>query len=69
MEFASELAGLGADYRVELEVIEVDEHTQTTLITLHGEDLDLERIEAAIKGLGGSVHSIDKVVVSGTASD
>ena len=65
VDFARRLAALGADHWVELEVVEVDEHTQTTLITVHGDDLELARIEEAVKALGGSVHSIDRVVVDG----
>lgn len=69
VEFASRLAELGSDYRVELEVLEVDEHTQTTLVTIEGDDLDLARIEAAVTALGGSLHSIDRVIVFGAAAD
>ena len=69
VEFCRHIAALGTDYRVELEVLEVDEHTQTTLLTVRGDDLETARIEEAIRELGGSVHSIDRVVVSGADSD
>ncbi len=69
VEFARQLAGLGDDYKVEIEVIEVDEHTQTTLITVRGEDLACKRIEDKVKALGGSVHSIDRVIVTGNGDD
>lgn len=69
VEFAGQLAALGDDYQVELEVVEVDEHTQTTLITVRGEDLALTRIEDKVKALGGSVHSIDRVIVTGNGDD
>jgi hypothetical protein len=65
VEFCSHLAAIGADYRVELEVVEVDEHTQTILLTVQGDNLDMPRIEDAIQELGGSIHSMDRVIVCG----
>jgi hypothetical protein len=69
VEFSRHVAALGPDYRVELEVLEVDEQTQTTLLTVQGDDLEAARIEEAIRELGGSVHSIDRVIVSGADGD
>lgn len=66
-DFAIALARLGPDYRVHLDVEEIDEKTITTSITIEANDLDLERIKKVIEKMGGSVHSIDQVVASGDA--
>ena len=65
LEFAHGIAQLGADYRVQLNVVEVDEKTESTVITIEGNALDMQQIEEAISSMGGSVHSIDEVEVTG----
>jgi hypothetical protein len=50
-------------------VLEVDERTETTLVTITGQALDYPAIEARIADLGGSVHSIDEVEVHGGEDD
>ncbi len=62
LEFAQALAELGPGYEVRVRVTEVDEHTETLLVTIDGEALDFERINEAIEANGGSLHSIDEVV-------
>lgn len=64
-DFAVAIAKLGPDYHVALEVDEIDEKTITTSIVIEGDDLDVERIETVIREMGGAVHSIDHVEVSG----
>ncbi len=66
LEFAQAIAQLGADYRVRLQVEEVDEKTESTVLTIEGEALDFARIEDTIAAMGGSLHSIDEVEVSGS---
>ena len=65
LEFAKTIANVGLDYRVRLTVEEVDEKTETLQIEISGSDLDFEAIETAIGEMGGSLHSIDVVEVSG----
>jgi len=67
LEFARNLAAVGADYRVHLTVSEVDEHTETLRIELAGQMLDFDAILAAIRVMGGSLHSIDEVEVMSEA--
>jgi hypothetical protein len=67
LEFAHNIAQLGEDYRVRLSVVEVDEKTESTEIIIEGDTLDMQRIEEAINAMGGSVHSIDEVEVTGEA--
>ncbi|MDG6772785.1 DUF211 domain-containing protein [Thiomicrorhabdus sp. ZW0627] len=64
--FASTLADLSPDYWVNLDVTEVDEKTETTVITIEGNDIHFEDLSAAIEKMGGSIHSIDEVEVIGS---
>jgi hypothetical protein len=63
LEFARAIAGAGADSRVHLTVVEMDEKTETLQIEVEGNAIDFETIQAAITDLGGSLHSIDEVEV------
>ncbi|WP_373017777.1 DUF211 domain-containing protein [Thiomicrorhabdus sp.] len=64
--FASTLADLSSDYWVNLDVTEVDEKTETTVITIEGSNIRFEDLAAAIEKMGGSIHSIDEVEVIGS---
>jgi hypothetical protein len=69
LELSAVIAALGADYEVFVDVDEVDEKTETVVIDIQGNRLDFDQIEKSIRELGGSIHSIDKVLMSGdTAS-
>jgi hypothetical protein len=61
LEFARALAVPG--YRIHLKVEEVDEKTETLVLTVEGQKIDLDLIRATIDELGGSLHSIDEVEV------
>jgi len=63
LEFSLAIAAAGADYRVHLTVIEVDENTETLQIVIEAAAIDFDAIETAIKDMGGSIHSIDEVEV------
>jgi len=67
LEFSQTIAKVGANYRVHLIVLEMDENTETIQIEVTGEAIDFEAIQAAIKDLGGSLHSIDEVEVQSEA--
>lgn len=66
LEFSSEIAGNAPGTKVELTVAEVDEKTETVILVIEGENLDYETLTRTIHGMGGSVHSIDEVVVEST---
>ena len=66
LEFARALAGLG--YRVQLRVDEVDEKTETLVVTVEGEAIDFDSVRATINEMGGSLHSIDEVEALGAPS-
>lgn len=61
VDFASAIADLGRGGRVKVTVDEVDDKTESVMLTVEGEDLDLEAIRQSIKALGGSLHSIDEI--------
>jgi len=63
LDFSQSIAKVGSDYRVHLIVLEMDENTETIQMEVTGEAIDFEAIQAAIKNLGGSLHSIDEVEV------
>ena len=65
LEFAHAIAALGESYRVDIRVVEVDEHTETLQVFIEGEGLDFDRINEAITETGASLHSIDEVSVTG----
>lgn len=67
LEFSQTIAKVGTNYSVHLIVLEMDENTETIQIEVTGEAIDFEAIQAAIKGLGGSLHSIDEVEVQSEA--
>ncbi len=63
LEFSCNLAEVGDDYRVSLNVIEMDEETETIQVTIEGNDINFEAIQNAITNMSGSLHSIDIVEV------
>jgi hypothetical protein len=64
VEFSRVLAAQGC-HRVKLMVLEMDDKTETLQVEIEGEDIDFDRIHAAIKDFGASLHSIDEVEVMG----
>ena len=63
LEFSRVIAEVGADYRVRLTVIEVDEQTETLQVVVEGDTVNFDAIQDVINSLGGSLHSIDEVEV------
>ena len=64
LEFASAIADKHSGCRVKVTVTEVDEKTETTVISIESDDIPYEAIVDTITSLGASVHSIDEVEVS-----
>ena len=61
LAFADELASLQSVDGATATLIELDQEVQNVKLTLEGDDVSFEAVEAAIEGLGGAVHSIDQV--------
>ena len=64
LEFASAIADKHSGCRVKITVTEVDEKTETTVVSIDSDDIPYEAIVDTITSLGASVHSIDEVEVS-----
>ena len=69
LEFSKAIAEVGIDYRVNLTVLAMDEATETTQIEVQGGAIDFEAIQRCINDMGGSLHSIDEVLVHSDDSD
>lgn len=65
LDFAHAIAALGESYKVDIQVVEVDEQTETLQVSIVGEGLDFVQISSAIDEAGASLHSIDEVSVVG----
>ena len=63
IEFSQALAELEPGYRVNYKVIEVDDMTETVIITMEGEDLKFDLIRDTVKEMGGSLHSVDEIEI------
>jgi len=63
LEFARGIASLRDDWSVTLNVVEMDEQTETLEAIIEGSDIELELIATAISDMGGSLHSVDSVQV------
>jgi hypothetical protein len=63
IEFSKQVAALGADCEVETRVTEMDDKTETVEVNIRGFNLELDKIDDAIRSMGGSLHSVDCVTV------
>jgi len=63
LEFAKGIAALCDDWSVTLNVVEMDDQTQTLEAIIEGSDINLEQITTTISDMGGSLHSVDSVQV------
>jgi len=63
LEFARAIAAQGKNYRVKVDVLEIDDQTQTLVVIVEGDDVHLDALVEAINEMSGSVHSIDGVEV------
>jgi len=63
LEFAQAMAEIGEEYRIKLVVSAVDEKTESIVVEVEGADIRFDAIAECITAMGGSVHSIDEVVV------
>ena len=61
VEFATHLASIAPGLHVSLDVVEVDDKTQTLQVVINGQALDLPPLIEAVSAMGASLHSIDGV--------
>lgn len=62
LEFTDTAADCSGVDGVNAVLIETDREVQNLKLTIEGEDIDADALEAAVADLGGTVHSIDQVV-------
>lgn len=63
LEFARAIADSHEDYQVRITVVEMDEKTETILLEVAGNSVEIEAVQETISSMGGSLHSIDEVEV------
>lgn len=63
VEFTERVSSLTSVSSINATLIEVDEKVRNFKLTIVGSGLDYQKIEDKIEKLGGSIHSIDEVVV------
>ena len=63
LDFSKAITAIGDDYWVRVTVLEVDEQTETLQLEVRSSAIDFELIRETVTEQGGSVHSIDEVVV------
>ncbi len=69
VEFAGALSAQGVDYAVTINVLEMDDKTETLEVVVEGADIRFDDLVESIKQLGGSLHSIDEVVAISEDND
>ncbi|GAA0669007.1 DUF211 domain-containing protein [Natronoarchaeum mannanilyticum] len=60
LEFTERISAVERVDAVSASLIELDQEVQNVKLTIEGEDLRYEAVEAAIGELGGTVHSVDQ---------
>jgi hypothetical protein len=63
LDFTTAIAEKVPGCRIKLTVTAMDEKTETVLLIIEGEQVHFNVITEVISSLGGSMHSIDEVVV------
>lgn len=61
IEFTEQLCEVETITGVTSKLVEIEEDVRTIRVTIEGEDLDMEAIEAQITDLSGSIHSVDEI--------
>lgn len=60
--FAMYLSSLDGVDGVNITLMEIDKETENVKITMEGQDLNYDKIRAAVEHYGASIHSVDEVV-------
>lgn len=62
-DFSLALSELNPTWNIKLEVIEIDESTESICLDITGKHVDFDQLKTKINELGATVHSIDVVEV------
>jgi hypothetical protein len=68
LEFAKAIADNNSGCKVTVTVVEVDEKTESTMVTIEGNEIVYEHVVDTVTSLGSSIHSIDEVTVSNASA-
>lgn len=63
-KYARKLNSLEDIEMVSITVLEMDAKTETLQVSMEGKNINLSEVKKQIKLLGGTVHSVDKVISS-----
>lgn len=61
VQFTERLCEEDSIVGVTAKLVEIEEDVRTIRVTIEGDDLNLDAIEATIQDLSGSIHAIDEV--------
>lgn len=61
VSFTQQVADVACTDGVTASLLELDKEVQNVKLTIEGDTLDYEMIQAAIEDAGGTVHSVDQV--------
>ncbi len=62
IKYSTDLADLPCISGVNSSMVEIDHEVENIKVTIEGDNIDYNRVEEVIENLGGSVHSVDKVL-------
>ncbi len=69
IELAQQIAELPGIDSVNISIYEIDRKVENAKITVEGPDIQYPALEALIRDLGGSIHSIDEAVAGKSIID
>ena len=69
LEFCAALSAAVEGSIVVVNVIAVDEKTESLEVSVEAELIDFERLQLEINNMGGALHSIDEVEVRNESTD
>jgi hypothetical protein len=62
VEMARTVADIDGVDGLNATLVETDQEVQNLKLTIEGDAIDYDRLEATVTDLGGSIHSVDQVV-------
>ncbi len=63
LTFATRISEIENIDGIAISVLEQDEQTKTVVMTIEGEAVPYQAVREAVRELGGSVHSVDEIIV------
>lgn len=60
--YTDQIAEVDGVYGVNSCMVEMDEEVENIKVTVEGDDIDFDQMEKVVAELGGSIHSVDRVL-------